>query len=329
MLLSDAVETFNTRNKRRVLNNDMSQTTASNYTRDLRDFLTIITKTDGDLPIDKVSPLILEDVFELYAGLPDARCKNESRSRITPRSARTRNRFFYSVSAFFGYLTAIGELSVNPAKQAAGKVRLTNQELDPKRKSIGAANVERLLQTPMTSRDEFIVRVLTTAGVRVGELCACDTDDLTFDPNHGCWWLRLTHTKNGKTRRVALSETTVSYYLLYKRHDMVAPSERPNGLPVQDAQRALLRTSRGLRITPRDIQNLTSRLGPRSGVHTTPHGLRHTAATIRVEEGVNIHVVRDLLGHSSIAITSQYLDSNSADLAELGLHSTVDNITRS
>lgn len=328
MLASQAIDMFNARNNRRVTNNDMSKTTAGNYARDLRDFLTILNQMDGDIAVADITPPMLEDVFEAYAGLPDARCKNQSRARATPRSARTRNRFYYSVSALFTYLTETGELATNPVKHAAGKVRLSTQDLDPKRKSIGQANVERLLQAPMTARDEFIIRVLTTAGVRVGELCACDTDDLTYDKDLNCWWLRLTHTKNGAPRRVALSDVTVSFYHHYLTHDIVPPAERPNGMPIHDAEKALLRTARGLRITPRDIQNLLRRLGPSSGVHTTPHGLRHTAATMWVSEGVDVHVVRDLLGHSSISVTSQYLDSANADLAELAHRASVDKLGR-
>lgn len=47
---------------------------------------------------------------------------------------------------------------------------------------------------------------------------------------------------------------------------------------------------------------------PSSGVNSTRlrlHGLRHTSATLALEEGIDIHVVSDRLDHSSTHITSQ------------------------
>jgi site-specific recombinase XerD len=44
----------------------------------------------------------------------------------------------------------------------------------------------------------------------------------------------------------------------------------------------------------------------------SPHKLRHTFGSRLVQRGVDIVVVRDLLGHSSIAITSLYLHADAA-----------------
>jgi site-specific recombinase XerD len=328
MLASEAVDLFNDNTRRRVMTRALTQTSADNYARDLADFLAVLTSIEGDIPVSDIGVRLLDELFEAYGMLPDRRRKDEKSAHRTPRSARTKNRFYSSTSALFSFLCLLGEVPSNPVKGAAGKMKLKQEELDPKRLSLNKANLERLLDVELTARDEFILRVLATAGTRVGELCACDTDDLTYDSQHGCWWLRLRMTKNGKPRSVGLSDSTVAFYTRYRDHDIVAPASRPNGLPVEDAERALLRTSRGRRITPRDLQNLLKRLGPASGVHITPHGLRHTAATLRVKEGFDVHVVRDLLGHSSIAVTSQYLDSDSADLAAMATSTSVDAMGR-
>ncbi len=67
--------------------------------------------------------------------------------------------------------------------------------------------------------------------------------------------------------------------------------------------------------------NLLHRLAGRAGVdkRTHPHGLRHTFADELRAAGVDVVVISKLLGHSSIAVTSRYLDHLTNDRAVAAL----------
>lgn len=316
MDLSDAIARWETDLHRSVLAGNMSPVTESNYRRDIGELLTIA----GDQDLTQLGPDQLNDIFDSYSARIDARY-----TRRTPspkgRSRATLARFYATCSVFFNDAQKRGWVAASPLPMtylARGKTRATQ---DPKRKSVGVPGAMALLNQRLTARDEFILRVLIEAGPRVGELCAANHTDLAIGDD-GIWWLRLEHTKSGKARRVPLSPGTVKSYQAYRDTEMPRAQARP-GKPgtLVDSEAALLRSRRGRRMTPRDIQNLLARTGTRAGVRVTPHGLRHTAATVLLESGADIHVVRDLLGHSNITVTSAYLDGNDIDVAAAVLSS--------
>lgn len=70
---------------------------------------------------------------------------------------------------------------------------------------------------------------------------------------------------------------------------------------------SMRRPERGL--TPRSIAKVIERVGVDAGHHVRPHDLRHTCASDLVEAGVDLGVVRKLLGHESLATTSVYVDA--------------------
>lgn len=312
MKVSDAIAAWNKDTMRAVTAGNLSAQTASNYARDLADFSVLLFDQRGDVHVADVDADLLNDIFDAYAATPDGRLKNPTGAK----SRRTVQRFYYTLSRFFNDAVRRNWAQVSPVPDtylARGKSRVTE---DPKRKSIGLQGAGKFLQADLPARDMFILRVLVESGPRIGELCATDRNDLTFDEVSNVYWLRLLHTKNKTPRRIPLSIATVSYYEHYRQHDIIPAQARPNAPhTLADSEAALLRTSRGRRITPRDVQNILQRTGRKVGVDVTPHGLRHTAATVLLEAGTDIHVVRDLLGHSSTTVTSAYLDANSMDVA--------------
>jgi len=57
-------------------------------------------------------------------------------------------------------------------------------------------------------------------------------------------------------------------------------------------------------VDPANFAKTISRLCIKAGLgHRNPHQLRHSAATIMLAQGVRLHVVSDVLGHSSISVT--------------------------
>lgn len=145
-------------------------------------------------------------------------------------------------------------------------------------------------------RDVAILELLYATGIRVGELCGLDVDDLDGE--------RRVLRVLGKGRK----ERTVPYG---------APAERAVGswlaqgrplLAVAGSGAALFLGARGRRIDQRAVRTLVhSRLADVPGAPDLgPHGLRHTAATHLLEGGADLRTVQELLGHASLATTQIY-----------------------
>jgi integrase/recombinase XerC len=145
-------------------------------------------------------------------------------------------------------------------------------------------------------RDVAILELLYATGIRVGELCGLDVDDV----DRGRRVIRVF----GKGRK----ERTVPYGLPADRAlSRWLTTGRP-ALFASGAGAALFLGARGRRVDQRAVRTLVHRRledvpgAPDLG----PHGLRHTAATHLLEGGADLRTVQELLGHASLATTQVY-----------------------
>jgi integrase/recombinase XerC len=143
-------------------------------------------------------------------------------------------------------------------------------------------------------RDAAILELLYATGVRVGELCGLDVDDMDRE--------RRVVRVFGKGRK----ERTVPYG---KPAEQAVTSWLLSGRPVlATSGAALFVGARGGRIDPRTVRSMVhARLADVPGAPDLgPHGLRHTAATHLLEGGADLRTVQELLGHASLATTQIY-----------------------
>ena len=150
--------------------------------------------------------------------------------------------------------------------------------------------------SPVGARDVAILELLYATGIRVGELCGLDVDDVDRE--------RRVVRVFGKGRK----ERTVPYGLPADRAlDTWVDSGRPR-LAVPGAGAALFLGTRGKRIDQRAVRTLVhARIADVPGAPDLgPHGLRHTAATHLLEGGADLRTVQELLGHASLATTQIY-----------------------
>jgi integrase/recombinase XerD len=139
-----------------------------------------------------------------------------------------------------------------------------------------------------SSRDSAIVHVLAFAGLRVGELCAVELDDLDLDRN-------LIHVRSGKgdkDREVVLDErarAAVDRYLADRAADAAS-------------------STRLFPVGPVTVERIVRAAATRAGIErrVTPHMLRHTLATALLSRGCDIRYIQKLLGHASVATTQIY-----------------------
>ena len=150
--------------------------------------------------------------------------------------------------------------------------------------------------TPEDLRDRVALELLYATGIRVGELCGLDVDDVD----------RARHVvrvlgKGNKERSVPYggpAETALEAWLTRGRPAWADSGSGP----------ALLLGARGRRIDPRTVRSVVHRrLADVPGAPDLgPHGLRHSAATHLLEGGADLRSVQELLGHATLATTQIY-----------------------
>ena len=145
-------------------------------------------------------------------------------------------------------------------------------------------------------RDLAVLELLYATGIRVGELCGLDVDDLDHE--------RRVVRVLGKGRK----ERSVPFGVPARDAiDAWLATGRPS-LARAGSGAALFLGARGGRLDQRAVRTLVHDLlrdvpgAPDLG----PHGLRHTAATHLLEGGADLRSVQELLGHSSLATTQIY-----------------------
>lgn len=150
--------------------------------------------------------------------------------------------------------------------------------------------------SPVGVRDVAMLELLYATGVRVGELCGLDVDDVDRDRN-----VIRVFGKGRKERTVPFGHpaaAAIDRWLAAGRPQLARTGSGP----------ALFLGARGGRIDQRAVRTLVHRrLADVPGAPDLgPHGLRHTAATHLLEGGADLRSVQELLGHASLATTQRY-----------------------
>jgi site-specific recombinase XerD len=174
------------------------------------------------------------------------------------------------------------------------------------------AEIELLMRqcsrrAPTGVRNRALIAVLWRCGLRVGEARALAVKD--FDPDSGT--LVVQRGKGGKRRVVGVDAGTVA---LVGRWLEI---RRRRGLPAGGAPLFCSLVGKPLDLSY--VRHLLPRLARRAGIERRvhAHGLRHAFAVDLVRDGAPLYVVRDALGHASVATTQVYL-------SRVGAHEAVD-----
>jgi integrase/recombinase XerC len=203
-----------------------------------------------------------------------------------------------SLRRYFAWLRRTGVLATDPA------VTLTALGGDGRLPEVlTATQVEHLLDDVpakldaqaehLRLRDDAVLEVLYGCGLRVGELCGLDIDQVDLRSNTLSVW-----GKGSKQRRVPLGQPAagaLQRWLSRGRH-VLAPAQGPDVV-------AVFFNQRGKRLTSRDVRRI---LDQRSTNPTHPHALRHSFATHLLDGGADLRIVQELLGHADVATTQIY-----------------------
>jgi site-specific recombinase XerD len=138
------------------------------------------------------------------------------------------------------------------------------------------------------------LRLMVATGLRVGELCRLKLDDISPD----CSVVRI-HGKGSRDRVAYVTDLSLKDDV---KQLVASRRQQPRSVST------LLINRLGATMKPQSVRTKLLRYAANAGIHrrVTPHMLRHTAATLLIETGVDIRFVQRLLGHSSIATTEIY-----------------------
>ena len=140
----------------------------------------------------------------------------------------------------------------------------------------------------------FAILFIGATGVRVSEFCSICVQDIAPDGSE----VRISG-KGSRDRIVYVGDSRLREGLTSRRAQRIAESS---------LSAAVFLNSRCRPLRPQTLRRRLHELRKKTSVDrvVTPHMLRHTAATLLIERGVDIRYVQRLLGHSSIATTEIY-----------------------
>ena len=260
-----------------------SDQTVISYQFDIEKFFNFLL--DEGVLMDQVDQLVIRNFLteELNAGVSKCSCK----------------RRLSSLKHFYDFLVKKNYVPENPF------VIVSSPKADKKYpevlykdqvKQILEANAERT--DHLALRDQAILNMLYYCGLRASELVGLKVQDVNFRNR----MVRILG-KGSKERLVPFTtecRDVVSNYIQTTRKELALKQKEPeNELFLNDKGHKL--TTRGLEYILDQIEEKTGNI---VGLH--PHILRHSFATHLLDNGADIRVIQELLGHSSLNTTQVY-----------------------
>ncbi len=163
------------------------------------------------------------------------------------------------------------------------------------------------LPSKLPYRDKAIIELLYATGVRCSELVAIKLDDI----NSADRAIRI--MGKGRTQRFVLygskAQESLTRYL---------EQERP-ALAAKEQNKSLFLNAVGGALTSRSVQRVCEMFRSFLEIERplTPHKIRHSFATHLLNQGVDVRVIKELLGHKTLATTEIYTHVTSAELSSM------------
>lgn len=214
------------------------------------------------------------------------------------RAASTVARKLASIKAFYRFLTAERYIRRNPAEVLEAASRGLHLP-----KVLSVQEVERLLDEPNLGtldgyRDKTMLELLYATGMRVSELVNVPVKNVDMKMQYV-----IVMGKGSKERMLPLGRTALHYlehYLSVVRPQLLHGKS--------DAAVELFVTGWGGPMTRERFYEIIVAYGKSAGIskRVTPHMLRHSFATHLLNNGTDLRIVQELLGHADISTTQIY-----------------------
>jgi len=217
---------------------------------------------------------------------------------------RSLQRALSALRALFRFLLEEGVVTAYPA----GDVRApkTPRKLPH---TLDVDQAVRLVEVtgegPLVGRDRAILELFYSSGLRLAELVSLDLGDLDMADA-----VVQVVGKGNKSRRVPVGRHAVEALQAWLQHR--AALAKPE-------QTALFVNRRGMRLSPRGVQDRLKHWARRQGIEINvhPHLLRHSFASHMLESSGDLRAVQELLGHADISTTQIYTHLDFQHLARV------------
>ena len=234
------------------------------------------------------------------------------------------------LSSFGRYLTKEGRLPSNPVRSVSRPrqekrlpvfYRESSMEEYFAKTAFQASeeNMDQITGPDKTSAEWYrrrlgrlVIALLYGTGIRRSELIGLDIRSVDFGR-------KVLHVrgKGDKMREIPLIPSLCHEIMLYlQATETMLGSKRPDDAP-------LLVTEKGARLYPMAVQRIVGEeLGTVGSItgRKSPHVLRHTLATELLNQGADLHSIKELLGHSSLAATQVYTHNSVEKLKNVYNH---------
>lgn len=304
-----------------------SAKTVHEYYLDLRTFFRFIKQhrgIDGGCEFSEISILDIDAEFIRTVTLSDAytfllftaqerpKHQNSEHSEIG-LMATSRARKVSALRSFFKYLTDKAHILENNPLQ--------NLEYPTIKKSLPkyltvseSVSLLKAVDGAFRERDYCILMLFLNCGLRVSELCGLNTTDIIGNQ------IRVLG-KGNKERMLYLNDACIDAISAYLPHRLpTRPGEPGNALFVSRNHNRIRKTT---------VEHMVKKYLTKAGLDAekySAHKLRHTAATLMYQNGVDIRTLQSVLGHDNVSTTQIYTHIHDANMQEAARRNPLGNL---
>ncbi|GAF35387.1 site-specific tyrosine recombinase XerD [Lentilactobacillus farraginis] len=270
----------------------LSENTIKSYRQDLTEAIQFFQKTTQSF--SQVDQFLILNYLE--------QMQREKKSRRTVIRTVSSLRNFFRYLAQFNVITSDPMLKVDSPKQAKTLPDvLTVPEVT---KLLAMPNVSKALGV----RDRAILETLYATGLRVSELVNLRLTDL-----HLPMKLIQTIGKGDRERIIPIGDVAIDWLTRYLKTTRIELLKKRTNTDV------VFLNAHGRQLTRQAIWQMIKKYVGLAGIkrHVTPHTLRHSFATHLLENGADLRIVQELLGHADISTTQIYTHISHKHLTEV------------
>ena len=249
-----------------------------------------------DVDLDFVSKTQLSEIYGFLTSLTGG-------TKSGKAEASTRARKCVAIRSFYQYLCLHAHRMEHDPTQ--------DLQIPKRRKSLPryltlAESIQLLeaVSGPNEVRDYCILTLFLNCGLRVGELVGLNVQDVREDT------IRVLG-KGNKERQLYLNQACQEALQAYL-------AVRPDPIEEPRHRNALFVSRNKTLLTTRAVENIVQKAVAKAGLDPkySPHKLRHTAATLMLNNGVDLRTLQDVLGHENLGTTQIYTHISDSNLKQ-------------